>query len=216
MVLAAMRADHLRPAIHLEPYAGRSPATVAQDLTYLASLGIRDVYVYHPLDFPASDWAPVTAQKPPSMRLFAGTELVGFAAAAGFNGFYTYDFMDYGGAKFARLCEQAHAQQLLCGPSVGPGYDGLRAGEFSLSRPRLDGLTYDRLWQAAIRGPARRGHDHELQRVGGRDADRAGGARGTATQSYDGSWGLHGMAAQMAYLTRTAYWAARFHSLSAR
>ena len=79
LVVAAARAHHLVPAIHVEPYAGRSPATVGQDLPYLASLGIRDVYVYRPRDFAASDWAGVTAQKPASMRIFAGTELVGFA-----------------------------------------------------------------------------------------------------------------------------------------
>src|SRR5579864_6384103 len=116
-VLAAARASGLQVAIHIEPYTGRSPATVAQDLTYLASWGIRDVYVYHPADFAASDWAPVTAAKPPSIRLFAGTELVGFAAGAGFDGIYTYEFVDFGGAKFIRLCEQAHARGLLCAPS---------------------------------------------------------------------------------------------------
>ena len=122
MILAAARNHHLQPAIHLEPYPGRSPATVAQDLPYLASLGITDVFVYHPLDFASSDWAAL--QVPPSMRLFAGTPLVGFAVAGHFAGIYTYDFIDYGASKFARLCAEAHAHGLLCGPSVGPGYDG--------------------------------------------------------------------------------------------
>ncbi|MGH3000493.1 MAG: hypothetical protein ACRDNM_14440, partial [Gaiellaceae bacterium] len=151
LVLAAIRKNHLVPAIHLEPYAGRSTATVTQDLPYLASLGIRDVYIYHPLDFPSSYWAAVNAGKPAGMRLFAGTELVGFAAAGGFSGFYTYDFVDYGGGKFVRLCAEAHARGLLCEPSVGPGYNGVRAGELSISRARDDGTTYDNLWRAAIR-----------------------------------------------------------------
>src|SRR6266446_3700675 len=51
LVLFAARKQHLDTAIHLEPYAGRSPATIKEDLPYLATLGIRDVYVYHPLDF---------------------------------------------------------------------------------------------------------------------------------------------------------------------
>ena len=63
------------------------------------------------------------------MRLFAGTELVGFAAAGRFDGFYTYDFNNYGGSKFIRLCAQAHVLHLVCAPSVGPGYNGVRAGE---------------------------------------------------------------------------------------
>ena len=39
-VLAGARRHHLRTAIHLEPYEGRSPASVTLDLAYLASLGI--------------------------------------------------------------------------------------------------------------------------------------------------------------------------------
>jgi len=212
LVLAAVRKNHLQPAIHLEPYSGRSPASVAQDLTYLASLGIRDVYVYHPMDFSASDWTPVTSQKPAGMRLFAGTDLVGFAAAAGFDGFYTYDFVDYGGGKFIRLCAEAHAHGLLCEPSVGPGYDGVRAGEASLSRARLDGRTYDDLWKAALAARPDGVTITSFNEWGeGTQIEPAEAKRGYL--SYDGSWGLHGAAAETAYLTRTAYWTARYRAL---
>jgi glycoprotein endo-alpha-1,2-mannosidase len=213
VVLEDARADHLQVAIHIEPYTGRSPATVAQDLSYLASWGVRDVYVYHPRDFAASDWAPVTAAKPPSIRLFAGTELVGFAAAAGFDGFYTYDFLDYGGAKFIRLCGQAHARGLLCAPSVGPGYDAVRAGEASDVRSRQRGLTYDNLWRAALAAHPDVITITSFNEWGeGTQIEPAAARRGYL--SYNGSWGLTGLAAQGAYLDRTAYWAARFHSLS--
>jgi glycoprotein endo-alpha-1,2-mannosidase len=212
LVLTAARQHHLLPAIHLEPYAGRSPASVAQDLPYLASLGIRDVYVYHPLDFAASDWAAVTAQKPASMRLFAGTQLVGFAADGGFDGFYTYDFVDFGGAKFVRLCAEAHAHGLLCMPSVGPGYDGVRAGETSLSRGRRNGATYDALWKAAIAAHPDGVTITSFNEWGeGTQIEPAAARRGYL--SYNGSWGLEGAAAQTAYLTRTAYWVARLLSL---
>lgn len=212
LVLKAAKKNHLQAAIHLEPYTGRSPATVAQDLPYLASLGIRDVYVYHPLDFTAADWQPVTSQRPAGMRLFAGTELVGFAAAAGFTGFYTYDFVDYGGAKFVRLCAEAHARGLLCEPSVGPGYNGVRAGEQSLSRGRDDGKTYDNLWRAALKAQPD-GITITSFNEWGEGTQIEPAAAKTGYLSYDGSWGLHGLAAQMSYLTRTAYWAARFQSL---
>ncbi|HLX20771.1 MAG TPA: hypothetical protein VKR23_11525 [Gaiellaceae bacterium] len=212
LVMRAAHAQHLKVAIHLEPYPGRSPATVAQDLTYLAARGIRDVYVYHPLDFAAADWQPVTAQKPAGMRLFAATDLIGFAADAGFNGFYTYDFIDYGGAKFIRLCEEAHARGLLCAPSVGPGYNGDRAGEISLTRPRDDGATYDELWKAAIRAKPDMVTITSFNEWGeGTQIEPAVARAGYL--SYNGSWGLHGTAAEDAYLTRTAYWAARFHAL---
>jgi glycoprotein endo-alpha-1,2-mannosidase len=211
LVLSAARTTRLEPAIHLEPYAGRSPATVAGDLAYLSALGVRDVYVYLPRNDPAADWLPVLQQKPPGMRVFAGTELVGFAAAGGFTGFYTYDFIDFGGAKFERLCAQAHAVHLLCAPSVGPGYDGVRAGELSLSRPRQDGRTYDHLWKAAIAA-----HPDMITITSynewGEGTQIEPAAARPGYRSYDGAWGLHGVAAQTAYLTRTAYWSAIFHS----
>ena len=211
LVLAAARRHRLQAAIHLEPYPGRSPATIAQDLPYLASLGIRDVFVYHPRDFAAADWATVRTGAPVSMRLFAGTELVGFAAAGHFDGFYTYDFVDYGGAKFIRLCAQAHAVHLLCGPSVGPGYDGVRAGESSLVSPRRNGATYDNLWAAAIAAHPDIVTITSFNEWGeGTQIEPAAPHRGYV--AYDGAWGLLGMAAQTAYLTRTAYWAGRLHS----
>ena len=64
LVLAAARRHHLQPAIHLEPYGGRSPASVLLDLKYLATLGVRDVYVYHPRDFASADWAAMRPQVP--------------------------------------------------------------------------------------------------------------------------------------------------------
>src|SRR5258707_878798 len=49
-VLAAARRSGLGVAAHLEPYSGRSLATIAADLRYLAGLGIQDVYVYEARD----------------------------------------------------------------------------------------------------------------------------------------------------------------------
>ena len=37
-------------------------------------------------------------------------------------------------------------------------------------------------------------------------------AVGRAYLSYDGAWGLHGRAAQRAYLDRTAYWVGRLRA----
>jgi len=214
LVLAAARRDHLEPAIHLEPYDGRSPASLVLDLQYLASLGIRDVYVYHPRDFAASDWVTVRAQAPASLRLFAGTERVGFAAAGAFDGFYTYDFVDFGGAKFVRLCNQARVLHLLCAPSVGPGYDGARAGEAPTAlKGRHGGATYDHLWAAAIDA------DPDVVTITsynewGEGTQIEAAAPQPGYRAYDGAWGLHGLAAENAYLARTAYWTARFHSQS--
>ncbi len=210
-VVQAARAQGLLVGLHLEPYPGRSPATVAQDLAYAATLGVRDVYVYHALDFTAADWSAVTTQRPSTMRLLADTHLVGFAASAHFDGVYTYDFDTYGGGKFARLCSQAHALHLVCAPSVGPGYDGRRAGEASGTRPRRNGSTYDRLWAAALAATPDIVSVTSYNEWGeGTQIEPALPHRGYA--SYDGAWGLVGAAAETAYLTRTAYWAARLHA----
>ncbi len=211
LVISSARRRGLLVGIHLEPYADRSIESIGQDLAYLATLGIRDVYVYHPRDFPASDWATVTSQAPSTLRLLAGTQLVGFASAAGFAGIYTYDFNIYNGGKFIRLCAQAHAMHLVCAPSVGPGYDGQRAGEASEGRQRANGLTYDRLWSAAIAAAPDIVTITSYNEWGeGTQIEPAQAHSGYA--SYDGAWGLHGAPAQTAYLTRTAYWTSRFHT----
>jgi glycoprotein endo-alpha-1,2-mannosidase len=211
LVLRAARRHHLEPAIHVEPYPGRTASSVLLDVEYLAGLGVRDIFVYHPRDAPAADWAAVRPQLPAGVRLFAGTELVGFAAAGLFDGFYTYDFVNYGGAKFARLCTQAHAAHLLCAPSVGPGYDGIRAGEAPVLSARRGGVTYDNLWTAALAARPDLVTITSYNEWGeGTQIEAAVAHRGY--RNYDGAWGLTGVAAQTAYLTRTAYWAGRFHS----
>jgi glycoprotein endo-alpha-1,2-mannosidase len=211
-LVAAVRRAGLEPALHLEPYDGRSTDSVRLDLQYAASLGIRDVFVYLPRLIDAPSWASVRAGAPPGIRLFAGTELVGFAAAGKFDGFYTYDFVTYGADKFARLCTQAHNVGLLCGPSVGPGYDGVRAGEAPGGKDRRDGVTYDRLWAAALAaGPDLVTVTSYNEWGESTQIEPAVARRGY--RSYDGAWGLYGRPAQTAYLRRTAYWAALSHAL---
>jgi hypothetical protein len=212
LVVSAARRHGLTVAIHLEPYVDRSAASVAVDLGYLASFGVRDVYVYHPRDVPAADWAAARADVPSTMRLFAGTERVGFAVAGRFDGVYTYDFLTNNGAKFARLCAQAHAMHIACAPSVGPGYDGHRAGEPPPGRTRENGATYDLLWTAALAAHPDVVSITSFNEWGeGTQIEPARARRGYL--SYDGAWGLVGRPARTAYLLRTTYWATRFHSL---
>jgi len=210
LVVASARRHGLQVGIHIEPYSGRTPDSVAADLGYLATFGVRDAYVYHPRDFPAADWAAVRAQAPSMMRLLAGTERVGFAAAGKFDGFYTYDFVSYQGGKFARLCAQAHVLHLVCAPSVGPGYDGHRAGEPPVGRPRRNGATYDALWNAAIAARPDIVTITSFNEWGeGTQIEPAQSRPGYL--DYAGAWGLTGPVAQSAYLVRTAYWTGRFH-----
>jgi glycoprotein endo-alpha-1,2-mannosidase len=203
-VMRAAKRYHLRVGIQLEPYPGRTVGTIGADLVYLRSLGIRDVYIYRSTDFPAEQWWVVTRQ-PNGMRLFAQTNRVGFAARAGFTGFYTYDILLYDGAKFDRLCTQARAAGILCAPSVGPGYEAAAATGDTRIKPRLDGGTYDSMWRAANDAGA------DIVTITsynewseGTQIEPAG--HGGRYESYDGAYGLHGRAAARAYVTRTRYW----------
>ena len=204
---AVMRSAYrwkLQVAVQLEPYPGRTVDTVGADLTYLRGLGLRDVYVYRSVDFTAEDWRRVTGL-PSGMRLFAQTNHVGFAAAAGFSGFYTYDILLYHGAKFDRLCSQARAAGILCAPSVGPGYEASQATGDIRVKPRNDGATYDSMWRAALQAAADVVTITSYNEWGeGTQIEPAG--HGGRYASYDGAYGLHGKAAQRAYITRTAYW----------
>ena len=103
----------------------------------------------------------------------------GLRRAGGFQGVYTYDILTYRGRTFARLCNQAHRQHLLCAPSVGPGYSARRATGDTRVVARRGGKTYDAMWRAALGAHADLADDHELQRVARGNADRA--ARGSAT-----------------------------------
>ena len=211
LVAAAAKAHRLAVAIHLEPYPGRSAASIAGDLEYLAGRGVRDVFVYHPRDIATADWAGLLARFP-TLRVFSGDEDVSFAVQGRFAGFYTYDFVDYGAAKFIRLCEEARHAHILCAPSVGPGYTGVRAGEPPVVKRRDDGRTYDNLWRAAIAAAPDFVTITSFNEWGeGTQIEPAAPKRGYL--DYQGAWGLTGAASDDAYLTRTAYWAARFHAL---
>lgn len=211
VILATAHRHHLEVAAQIEPYAGRTVSTIGNDLTHLRALGIRDVYVYRADDFPADEWVALTLRLS-GVRVFAQTGHVGFAAHAGFRGFYTYDIVVYGGNKFMRMCAEAHAVHLLCAPSVGPGYDASFATGSALVKPRDNGATYDTMWRAAVAAKA------DLVTITsynewseGTQIEPAG--RRAGYETYDGAYGLHGLRAEFAYLDATRRWT---HALGAR
>lgn len=208
-ILAAAPKRGLAVAAHLEPYRGRTVASTEADIGYLRGLGIADFYVWASVDLPDAEWASLNGRLE-GVRTFANTNLVGRAAAGGFDGVYTYDVLLFGGSMFPRYCAQARKLGLLCAPSVGPGYDARRATPDRRVRPRRNGATYDSMWQGAVRAGAdlvtitSYNEWHEGTQI---EPARAG-KRGY--RSYDGAWGLKGRVAEKAYLDRTAYWVRRF------
>ena len=213
VVVAAARRAGVAVAAHVEPYPGRTPASVVDDAASLRARGAGDLYVYAPEDAPAEEWKQALARV--DGRVFAQTPLAGFAAAGGFDGVYTYDILVYGGGMLARLCAQAHRRGLLCAPSVGPGYDARRAlpGDRRV-KPRRRGRTYDAMWAAALRARAdvvtitSYNEWHEGTQI--EPARAHVDADGERYAGYDGAYGRRGKRAERAYLDRTAYWARRF------
>lgn len=210
-VLAAANRRGVGVAVHLEPYEGRTLATIEQDVTHLKTLGIRDVYVYRPSDIPAEGWATLR----PSLgdvRLFAQTNLVGFGATGRFDGVYTYDILLFDGDFFGRYCAQARRAHLLCAPSVGPGYVATRATGDLRMKPRRRGATYDSMWRAAIAARAdmvtltsyNEWNEGTQIEPASSDPLRAG------YLTYEGAYGLRGLAAERAYMKRTRFWTRAF------
>ncbi len=216
-VIAAARLRNVSVAVHIEPYTGRTVASVQADIAYLQTLGISTFYVYQAFTLPPEQWASLNdSLHAQGVTTFAQTALVGQAVQGHFSGIYTYDIVTWTGAKFARLCTQAHAHGLLCAPSVGPGYDARRATGDPHVKPRRDGRTYDSMWHAAIAAGAdevtitsfNEWQEGTQIEPAAPSAERAG----YRYVSYDGSWGRYGTAAESAYLDRTAYWDALFRN----
>jgi hypothetical protein len=219
-VATAARVDGIAVAAHLEPYAGRTVAGTVADVQYLrATYGIRTFYVYRPFDLPVADWAAAKdALHAGGATLYAQTPYAGDAAAAGFDGVYTYDIVTYGGNTFRRLCDEAHAVKLVCAPSVGPGYDARRGSGDPRVKRRRDGRTYDSMWRMAIAGGADRvtitsyNEWHEGTQI--EPAAPRGRHGAYRYLGYDGAWGKTGVAAETAYLDRTRYCADVLRSTS--
>jgi glycoprotein endo-alpha-1,2-mannosidase len=213
VVMAAARAVGLSVAIHIEPYHGRSAASVAGDIAYLSGLGVNVFHVYEPQDVSAQDWAAMNDALE-GITVLAQTGLAGLAAAGHFDGLYTYDLLTYGGATFRRICEQAHTRGLLCAPSVGPGYDARRGSGDPRVKPRRNGATYDAMWSSLVSSGADGvtitsfNEWHEGTQIEPAASARRHGAYRYAT--YDGAWGRRGATAQSAYVDRTAWWVGRF------
>ncbi len=214
-VAAIARDAGLRVALHIEPFAGRTPVALEAEIQEFARMGITDFYVYDSVLTPDADWRALAARLS-GVRLFANTSLPGKALAGGFTGLYTYDVYIHDGSSFPRVCASARKLDLVCAPSVGPGYDAQRATGDTRVRDRAGGSRYDRMWQGAVRAGAdivtitSYNEWHEGTQI--EPAKAVGGPYA----SYEGAYGRVGRAAQRAYLDRTAEWAGRYRAQMGR
>jgi hypothetical protein len=201
--------------VHVEPYEGRTVQGVEDAIAHLRDLGVTTFFVYRPSDQPIEEWAAMN-DRLEGVRVLAQTALVGQAAAGHFDGVYTYDILVYGGNELGKLCREAHAVHLLCAPSVGPGFDARRSEHLATTKPRRAGATYDHMWRAAIASHADRvtitsfNEWHEGTQI--EPAAPAGRHGSYRYLGYDGAWGLKGVPAESAYLSRTAFWAQQFRA----
>jgi hypothetical protein len=217
-VVDAARTSGIGVAVHIEPYIGRTVASVVSDIAYLGGFGIKTFYIYQAFATiePAAWAAANDALHGEGIRTWADTAFVGQALAGHFSGVYTYDIVTWNGSKFARICAEAHRHGLLCAPSVGPGYDAYRATGDPTVKPRREGATYDSMWRAAIAsGPDEITITSFNEWQEGTQIEPAAPPSrqgGHSYASYNGAYGRTGIAAENAYLDRTAYWAAVFRA----
>ena len=222
-VVPAAQAANLSVAVHIEDYSGRTPQSVASDIAYLkAKWGITDFYIWDSQQYSAAEWAPYI--KPiTGVTIFAtgdpGQMQTGafdaFAAAAGFQGVYTYEVYDEQGSDFGPVCAEAHSYGLLCSPSVGPGFIDARANNDSRYRSRQNGAVYDSLWSGALNANpdtisiTSYNEWHEGTQI---EPATPMCIPGYCYKNYDGAWGESGTAASYAYLNRTAQWVALYRN----
>lgn len=222
LVIAAAHAEHLQVAVQIEDYSGRTVSTVISDVGHLRTLGVTTFYIYDPFEVPAVEWAPANQLfHAEGLRTFADTAFPGLAVAGAFSGLYTYDVLTWGAGSFARICAEAHAHNLLCAPSVGPGFDATRATGNPDIKPRRDGLTYDTMWRDAIAADADEvtiTSFNEWQEGTQIEPALTPAHYGTLDYgswsylTYSGAWGMTGVRAEGAYLNRTACWSEIYRS----
>lgn len=220
-LMAAAARHGLRVALHVEPYADRTPELLPYDLNYALSLGIDEVWLYAIDGPPPSAWRPVTDAYRGRVRFWAHAgqavnarngNFVAYAAAAGFEGIYTYYPVGFEPEQFAAICAQARGRGLLCSPSVSPGYDPRRGAPDTRVADREGGTRYDRWWTGALAAAAdvvsvtSYNEWHEGTQI---EPAVPKCIPGYCYDDYEGDLGRAGEAASRAYLDATAIWADR-------
>jgi hypothetical protein len=232
-LFAAAETAGIRIAFHMEPYTGQTAVSLVNDIRYLVGRFGSSPALYR-ISRPSS--ASSSAAPRPVFYVFAAsqlpaagltTELAGLrgtpddsivlvhspkaasAAREGADGVYTYSALA-SPADFAAYVADCRAANVICSPSVSPGFDNRNAvatGQQVVDRQ--NGARYDAMWQAAIAAGSEWisittfNEWHEGTQIEPAQGF-VSGARSYA--GYDGAYGATVADAPDAFLLRTAHW----------
>ncbi len=178
-ILDAAARAHVEVAFHIEPYTGRSAATVVRDIRDLqARFGGHPAFhravrptrhgpstrprgVYYVFEssggngrIPDADWARElgTLRGTPDDAIVLGQALdVNRLDQSQFDGLYNYDVFAVDGSGFDAVGRAIRGRNAIFVPSVGPGYvDGRAIPGSSRNLPRDAGARYDLMWARAV------------------------------------------------------------------
>ncbi|MEV5674688.1 ThuA domain-containing protein [Streptomyces sp. NPDC052179] len=228
-VLDAAARHGIEVAWHIEPYSGRTAASVVDDIAYLngkygshpayyrdAAHGNRPAfYIFESLKI--QDWSALDAVRDSAVVLAQTTDTT---KVAHFGGIYTYDGIAGATAPgWKQAGDYAKANGLVWAPSVAPGYIDDRAvpGNTTPTLGRKNGASYDLEWSNAL-DPAIGGSPtwvsvtsfNEWHEGSSIEPASSTPPAGHGYQTFDGAYGKTGAAAETAYLDRTAYWVKQF------
>jgi glycoprotein endo-alpha-1,2-mannosidase len=228
-ILAAADRHGIKVAWHIEPYGGRTAASVVSDVNYLNSRyggspafyrdtahGNRSAfYVFDSLDI--TDWTALDQVRSTAIVLAQTTDT---SKVAHFGGMYTYDGIAGatapGWANASAFCK---ANGLVWSPSIAPGYIDDRAvpGNTTPTLSRDNGAAYDREWSNAL-GAATGGPPtwisitsfnewHEGSQI---EPASSTPPAGFGYLTYSGAYGTSGAAGETSYVDRTRFWVNQF------
>ncbi|MFF0048246.1 ThuA domain-containing protein [Streptomyces sp. NPDC005498] len=234
-VLDAAQQQGVKVGWHIEPYAGRTAASVVSDIQYLNSTYgshpayYRDAehnnrpafYIFESLRI--TDWAALDQVTQNNTVLAQTTDT---SKIAHFSGLYTYDGIAGATAPgWKQAGDYAKANGLIWAPSVAPGYIDDRAvpGNTTPTLGRDNGATYDKEWNNAL-DPAIGGSPtwvsvtsfNEWHEGSSIEPAAANPPAGFGYQTFSGAYGKTGTEAETVYLDRTKYWVGQFEARGVR
>jgi len=237
-LLDAAAGNGIKVAFHLEPYETRTAYTIKSDMQYiLANYGSHPAilkiarptkwgnstlprpvfYAYRSVLIDDKSWAEMLdglRGTPWDVLLIAQTFTSLGIDTAHFDGVYTYDVYQINGSIFKEMSDGCKQTNSIYSASVGPGFIDMRAVNGSnRTKSRLNGQTYDFMWQQALDAKAEWVSITSFNEwLEGTNIEPAT-IKSTSNYDYmnfEGAYGKTGTEAQTAYLNQTAYWIKRF------